>query len=100
MDGHLTPQEKSRRGRIVQEEGDARKRRIRAAQIGTTQRVLIESAHHDGDRWIATGLTEFYHPTRIASVSTALEANTFCDVTIGAIDGDGSDPVLLATPVL
>jgi threonylcarbamoyladenosine tRNA methylthiotransferase MtaB len=98
MAGHLSPQEKSRRGRIVQHEGASRKRRIRAAQIGSTQRVLIESVHRDGDGWVATGLTEFYHPARITSTVSALAANTFCDVTITGID-EASDPVLLASPL-
>lgn len=97
MDGHLSPQDKTRRGRVVQRDGTERKRRVRTAQIGSTQRVLIENVQREGERYVATGLTEYYHPARINSISSPLTANTFCDVTITGI-GDGDDPVLLATP--
>lgn len=99
MPNHVGSIERSRRGRIVQEQAAARKRRIRERQIGTRQRVLVERIDIDdeGQPW-ARGLSEYYHPVVLPlEPADAIAANTFVDVGITAVR-DGNEAVLIGRP--
>ena len=90
MPGQVSGATRSERGRIVQEQARVRKRRIREGQVGTRQRMLVETVQtEDGIPW-ARGLSEYYHPIVLrVPAGRTLEPNTFVELTIERVlDGD------------
>ena len=86
----ISPQEKARRGALVTEAANRRKRLLRERFVGSSVTVLVERI----DGGYARGVCQYYHPVQLQLPDGhAVEPNTFVTFPVTHLS-EGDDPAL------